>query len=228
VTAISWALEAKSSLWRQWVEQPQKLWLYNLLFQIHFWVGAIASAYLALMGLTGSVLVYYNELARWPAINRLAHLHRDLLVGQTGRFVNGIGALSLTLLCLTGAVIWWPGVRHWRRSLRVEWRARFPRINWDLHSAIGFWAFLFVLIWGISGTYLAFPHLFDVLYFFDPSDKFADTSLSALSQLHFGRFGWLSEAVWAVLGLALTVLAFTGTFICCRRVIFKKPSSPYR
>jgi uncharacterized iron-regulated membrane protein len=222
------ALEAKPNLWRQWVEQPQKVWLHNLFFQIHFWVGAVASAYIGLMGVTGSVLVFYNQLGGRPAINRLAHLHSDLLAGQAGRFVNGIGGLSLTLLCLTGAVIWWPGVKHWRRSLRVEWRARFPRINWDVHSALGFWAFLFVLLWGVSGTYLTFPRLFDGLYFVDPSDKFADTVLSVLSQLHFGRFGWVSETVWAVLGLALAVLAFTGTFVCCRRVIYKKPSNPYR
>jgi uncharacterized iron-regulated membrane protein len=222
------AFEAKSSLWRQWVERPQKVWLQNLLFQIHFWVGAVSSAYLGLMSVTGSVLVFENQLAGWPFINWLAHLHGDLLAGQAGRFANGIGGLSLILLCLTGAVIWWPGVKHWRRSLRVEWQARFPRINWDLHSAIGFWAFLFVLLWGVSGTYLAFPRLFDALYFFDPSDKFADAALSVLSQMHFGRFGWLGEAVWAVFGLALAVLAFTGTFICCRRLIYKKPSNPYR
>lgn len=222
------AAEAKTSLWQQWVEQPRKVWLHNLIFQIHFWVGAVASAYLALMGVTGSVLVFDKQLAGWSAINWLAHLHGDLLAGEAGRFVNGIGGLSLTLLCLTGAVIWWPGVKHWRRSLRVEWRASFPRINWDVHSAIGFWAFLFVLLWGISGVYFAFPRLFDALYLVDPSDRFADEALSVLSQLHFGRFGWLSEAIWAVLGLALAILAFTGTFICCRRIIYKRPSSPYR
>lgn len=222
------AAEAKTSLWQQWVEQPRKVWLHNLIFQIHFWVGAVASAYLALMGVTGSVLVFDKQLAGWSAINWLAHLHGDLLAGEAGRFVNGIGGLSLTLLCLTGAVIWWPGVKHWRRSLRIEWRASFPRINWDVHSAIGFWAFLFVLLWGISGMYFAFPRLFDALYLVDPSDRFADEALSVLSQLHFGRFGWLSEAIWAVLGLALAILAFTGTFICCRRIIYKRPSSPYR
>lgn len=35
-------------------------------------------------------------------------LHNNLLSGRTGRVVNGIGGLSLTLLCLTGIVIWWP------------------------------------------------------------------------------------------------------------------------
>jgi hypothetical protein len=30
-------------------------------------------------------------------------------------------------------------------------------VNWDLHSALGFWFFLFVCLWGFSGIYLAYP-----------------------------------------------------------------------
>jgi hypothetical protein len=218
----------KLNTWEQWVQQPQRVWLHNALFRIHFWVGAVASMYLTLMSVTGSILVYYNELSRWRSLVWLAHLHANLLAGTSGRFVNGIGGISLTLLCLTGAVIWWPGIKNWRRSLRVDWTTRFPRINWDLHSAVGFWGFIFVLLCGISGTYFAFPRLFDVLLLLDPSDRFTDQLLFRLSEMHFGRFDRLSEAVWAVLGLTPAVLAFTGTFICCRRVIYKKPSNPYR
>jgi mannose-6-phosphate isomerase-like protein (cupin superfamily) len=45
--------------------------------------------------------------------------------------VNAFGAFSLLLLTLTGAAIWWPGRRHWRRSLRIEWQALF-------HESAGF------------------------------------------------------------------------------------------
>jgi len=37
-------------------------------------------------------------------------------------------------------------------------------------------------------------------------------------QVHF----WMGAAAGAYTGL----LAFTGVFICCRRVIYKKPSNP--
>ncbi len=158
----------------------------------------------------------------------LVKLHTNLLLGSTGRFVNGIGGISLTLLCLTGAIIWWPGVKNWRRSLTVSWGAQFPRINWDLHSALGFWCFFFVLLWGISGIYFSFPRWFDALLLLDPADRFTDQGLFWLSELHFGRFDWFTKAVWAILGLVPAVLAFTGTFICCRRVIYKKPSNPNR
>jgi len=79
---------------------------------------------------------------------------------------------------------------------------------------------------GISGIYFAFPQAFNALLFFDPADRFTDQGLFWLSQLHFGRFGWFAEAVWVVLGLVPALLAFTGVFICCRRVFYKKPSSP--
>jgi hypothetical protein len=85
-----------------------------------------------------------------------------------------MGGGGLMLSCLTGAIIWWPGVKHWRRSWQVSWRASFPRINWDLHSAFGIWSFPFVLLWGISGFYFAFPQVFSIFFVLDPGDRITD------------------------------------------------------
>ena len=213
--------------WQQWLQHPEKSWVRHALFQIHLWAGAGAAAYILLMSISGCMIVYRNELSRtgFP-IEWIVNLHANLLFGSTGRLVNGIGAICLTSLCLTAAIIWWPGVQNWRRSLTVNWRAHFARISWDLHSALGFWCFLFILLWGISGIYFSFPQAFDALFVLDPSDHFTDQGLFWLSQLHFGRFGWFTEVLWSVVGLAPAILAFTGVFICCRRVIFKKPSNP--
>jgi uncharacterized iron-regulated membrane protein len=87
----------------------------------------------------------------------LAKLHTDLLYGDTGRKVNGIGAIFLTLLCVTGFIVWWPGAKSWRRSLIIDPRSNWKRLNWDLHSAIGFWSFSLIFMWSITGVYLAFP-----------------------------------------------------------------------
>jgi len=178
------------------------------------------------MSISGSAIVYRNELEKKFSVEWLVNLHGNLLFGSTGRLVNGMGAICLTLICVTGAIIWWPGIKNWRRSLTVNWRAHFARINWDLHSALGFWCFFFVLLWGISGIYFSFPDIFEALYVLDPEDRFTTESLFQLSQLHFGRFGWFAEALWTVFGLVPAILALTGLFICCRRVIFKKSSNP--
>jgi uncharacterized iron-regulated membrane protein len=215
------------STWRAWLEHPEKLWLRHALFQIHYWIGAMLGLYVALMSVTGTILVYGNELPDQTFVRRLANFHENLMGGGPGRLVNGIGAICLTLLCLTGVIIWWPGLKNWRRSLTIDWRVRFARLNWDLHSALGFWSVLFVLLWGVSAIYFCFARWFDGLYLLDPSDRSTDFSLYWLSQLHFGRFNRFTEAVWTIFGLVPAVLAFTGTFICCRRVIFKKPSNPW-
>ena len=221
-------MDGKLSWWEQWLQRPQSLRVHSSLFQLHYWIGAVAGAYLTLMSVTGSVLVFRDELSQWRFVEWLVKLHTNLLAGSIGRWVNGIGGGCLTLLCLTGAIIWWPGVKYRRPSLQVNWRANFPRINWDLHSAFGFWCFSFVLLWAISGFYFAFPRAFSIFFVVDPADRVTDQWLFWLSELHFGRFTWVTEALWVVLGLVPGVLAFTGTFICCRRLIFKKHSNPYR
>jgi uncharacterized iron-regulated membrane protein len=84
-------------------------------------------------------------------------LHENLLARRTGRVVNGVGAMALLLLALTGVVNWWPGIQNWRRAMSVDFRRKWKRINFDLHSAVGFWGLVFVSLWAISGIYFAWP-----------------------------------------------------------------------
>lgn len=218
-----------TGFWQQWLQHPERIWLHKLLFQIHYAAGIVVGLYVVAASISGSVIVYRNELSPSPAVEWLVKLHEKLLFGETGRLINGIGALLLTVVCLTGAVIWWPGVKNWRRSLTVKWEARFARLSWDLHSALGFWIFPFVLMWGVSGIYFAFPDAFNfVLALFDPADRFSDRGLSWLSDAHFGRFGWFTEAVWSAMGLLLALLSLSGVFVCCHRLVYKKSANPNR
>ena len=158
------------------------------------------------------------------ALDWLADLHDNLLGGRTGRLANGIGSCFVTLLALTGAILWWPGIKNWRRSTTIQWTARFPRFNWDLHSAMGFWCWLFVLVWGISGIYFCFPALS-----FNPQIRLMGGSfLFLLTQLHFGRFNWSTEALWTIVGLVPAVSAVTGALMWWNRVLRKKFRRPYR
>jgi len=207
---------------QQWLQHSERFWMRKTFFQIHLWVGAGVGLYVVLMSLTGSIIVFRNELSGWFPIEWLVKLHENLLLGGKGRLVNGIGAIAVTTVCLTGAIIWWPGLKNWRRSLKVRWGSGLARFNWDAHRALGVWCFLFILMWGISGLYFSFPQVFYApASLVDPADKYTDAILFGLSQLHFGRFGCCIEALWAVLGLVLAVLAFTGAFVCCRRMIYQ-------
>jgi uncharacterized iron-regulated membrane protein len=156
----------------------------------------------------------------------LSRLHDELLFDRTGKYVNGAGSIVVTLLVLTGAVIWWPGINRWRRSLGVNLRTSWKRVNWDLHSAMGFWLFLFMLVWGISGIYLGIPEPFAnfVDSISDPEaiygERPGDIVLLWLTRLHFGR--WRSgplKALWAFVGLVPAMMFVTGTVMWWNRVV---------
>src|SRR5262245_44826609 len=48
--------------WRRWVSQPQTVWLRKAAFQIHMWSGIGIGLYVLMISVTGSILVYRNEL----------------------------------------------------------------------------------------------------------------------------------------------------------------------
>jgi uncharacterized iron-regulated membrane protein len=52
------------TVWERWVRHPQRLWLRRALFQVHLWMGLGVGLYIVVVCVTGSVLVYRNELYR--------------------------------------------------------------------------------------------------------------------------------------------------------------------
>lgn len=154
-------------------------------------------------------------------------LHDDLLADRTGRLWNGVGALFLTVLCTTGAIIWWPGSGRWRRSLLLKRKMGWQRFTWDLHSALGFWMFAFVLIWAVSGIYLSYPEPFvDLVDYLQPlapeavEPRSGDDFLEWLARIHFGRaYGTSVKWLWTILGLVPAVLFVTGAMMWWNRVL---------
>ena len=93
-----------------------------------------------------------KDLLAW-----LQQLHFNLLGGKTGRLVNGIGGLLMFLLCATGLIIWWPGIKNAKRAMSINMRARWKRVNYDVHSAVGFLALLFTVVISLTGAYYSWP-----------------------------------------------------------------------
>ena len=306
------------TVWQRWVRQPQKVWLRRAVFQVHLWSGIGLGLYIFFISVTGSVLVYRNELyvaatpepivsasteprltdeqlaaaamRSYPGfrvaqmyrasnpdqavdiwldrgeatkkrlfdprtgadvgssaatgiwlVSTLIDLHDNLLAGPTGRKVNGIGAVAVALVALTGLIIWWPGIKRWRRSLTLRRGVGWKRFNWDVHSTTGFWSFGFVLIFALSGIYLCFPEEFhavadrlEPMTAANAGERFVDDVLYWLAFLHFGRINGIGipcsgpgvcdqliKAIWAVFGMAPAVMFVTGTIMWWNRVLAK-------
>jgi uncharacterized iron-regulated membrane protein len=297
-----------------WIWRPQTTWLRKAAFQVHLWTGIGIGFYVLLVSLTGSVLVFSNELFRaatpdpivvvasgapltdeqlsasakrvWHGyavlriardqapdhaaivslkgsrglknrlfnpytgadlgdsvpfgiwfISRLLSLHDDLLGGTSGRRINGIGALLVIVLAFTGIVVWWPGVRTWRRSLSVHRNTGWQRFTWDLHSMMGFWSLPFILLFAVSGAYLGNPQPFHNLADrIDPptaanaGTRTVDQVIYWLAYLHFGRVNGIgipcagpglcdsaTKSIWAIFGLAPAAMFITGAVMWWNR-----------
>ena len=302
--------------WQRWIWQPQTAWLRKAVFQLHLWSGIGLGLYVLLISVTGSVLVYRNELYRaatpdpvivtasgaaltdeqlkgaairaYPGyrvvritralspdqavgiflesragsknrlfnpytgadlgdtvplgiwlVSKLLSLHDDLLGGTTGRKINGVGSILVVVLTLTGIVVWWPGMRTWRRSLTVPRGVGWPRVIWGLHSMVGFWSLGFILLFAVSGAYLCSPDLFqDLADRIEPitdanaRTRTVDQVIYWLAYLHFGRINGIgipcrgpglcdaaTKLTWAVVGLAPAGMFVTGAVMWWNRVV---------
>jgi len=297
-------------LWTKALRQPQALWIRRAFFQVHLWTAMAIALYIVVLSVTGSLLVYRNELntllaTRKPAFDpnatrltpqqireaaqraypgwsiasvseritrrspaydvslergtgnvekkeryfnpysgadlgdtftrgerylyRVVELHDNLLLEHDGKFWNGVGSIVVTLTCLTGLVVWWPGIARWKRSLVFRWSSGWRRFNWDVHSALGFWLFLFLLMWAVSGVYLGIPDPFNsAAEHFSPAkvagNSTGDLVLLWLARLHFGR--WRDhpslKIVWVVFGLVPAIMAITGCIMWWNRVVRRR------
>jgi uncharacterized iron-regulated membrane protein len=54
---------------RGFVRRPQRVWLRRFNFQVHLWAGLILTLYLIMIGLTGSILVFREELEGLAGVN---------------------------------------------------------------------------------------------------------------------------------------------------------------
>lgn len=303
------------TVWTRWVRQPQKIWLRSALFQVHLWSGVGIGLYVLMISVTGSILVYRNELYEattpQPIISRasdprltddqlkqaatrlypgyavaelrraqnpdqavdvllqrgddtrarlfdprtgedlgstvsvgfwlvsnMLDLHDNLLAGEAGRQVNGAGAGAVLALATTGLLIWWPGVKTWRRSLTLPRGVGWQRITWHLHSMIGFWTLGFTLLFGLSGVYFAFPDAVQALADWlepireDTGSRISDEIIYWLAYLHFGRINGIgipcsgpgfcdqaTKATWAIFGLAPAAMFVTGAIMWWTRVV---------
>ena len=131
------------TVWQRWVRQPQKVWLRRALFQVHLWSGIGVGLYVIMISLTGSVLVYRNELYRAatpePIISNsseprltddqlaeaASHLYQGYRVVKIGRAPNLDQAVDIAL----------------RRGNEIKMRLFDPRSGRDLGASVpaGIW-----------------------------------------------------------------------------------------
>jgi uncharacterized iron-regulated membrane protein len=96
-------------------------------------------------------------------------LHRELLMGKTGKTITGICCLSYLTILLSGLILWWPkNQKVLRQRLKIKWDAKFKRLNWDLHAVGGFYTLPILFIIAFTGLTWSYKWFNDsIFYLFD-------------------------------------------------------------
>lgn len=90
-------------------------------------------------------------------LNTVLEIHRNLLLGDFGEFIQGWSVVIFITMLLTGLILWFPNQRRLiKQSLTIKWSGSFKRVNFDLHQVLGFYASIFLLLIAFSGTYFKY------------------------------------------------------------------------
>lgn len=111
---------------------------------------------------------YYNqytgEILGQPVVGSsrffeiVLDIHRNLMMGNTGRQILGAGVLMFCVLLISGLILWLPKkLKFLKQGLTVMFRAKFQRVNYDLHNTLGFYTFLILFFMAVTGLYVTYP-----------------------------------------------------------------------
>lgn len=111
---------------------------------------------------------YYNqytgELLGQPNVSStqffetVLDLHRNLMMGNVGRQIVGASVLIFCILLISGLILWLPKkLKFLKQGLTVMFKAKFQRVNYDLHNTLGFYTFLMLFFIAVTGLYVTYP-----------------------------------------------------------------------
>ncbi|QXU48457.1 PepSY domain-containing protein [Chryseobacterium sp. D764] len=85
-------------------------------------------------------------------------LHRNLMMGNVGRQIVGASVLMFCILLISGFILWLPKkLKFLKQGLTVMFKAKFQRVNYDLHNTLGFYTFLMLFFIAVTGLYVTYP-----------------------------------------------------------------------
>jgi len=96
---------------------------------------------------TGAILGSTEDGSNW--ILKVHDLHVNLMSGKIGNRIVAWSTFGLLLLSLSGMVLWWP-----RKVFRFQRESPWVRLNRDLHYTVGFWSFLAMFGFSVTGLAL--------------------------------------------------------------------------
>jgi len=114
---------------------------------------------------TGGIIGVRNT--KKDFFNVVLRLHRTLLLGHTGEQIIKWNVLVFFILCISGLILWWPKQKNFlKRAVTIKFKTKNrKRFNWDLHTVLGFYALLLLLLISLTGMFWVFDSVKSIVRF---------------------------------------------------------------
>jgi len=98
------------------------------------------------------------SLHRWLLLDKIEKpIIGELPNRKLGSYISGTMTILFTIGLLTGIVIWFPRkIKNWRQGLTIKFNSSWKRINHDIHNSLSLYAFIFLLLMGLTGPQWSF------------------------------------------------------------------------
>jgi uncharacterized iron-regulated membrane protein len=98
-------------------------------------------------------------------------IHRSLLLGEFGKKITGISAFIFLFMIISGMILWWPKGKLNKQKFSLKRNTSPKRLNYDLHSVMGFYASWIIIFTVFTGLIWSFKWLEAGMYSMAGSKK---------------------------------------------------------
>jgi uncharacterized iron-regulated membrane protein len=112
---------------------------------------------------TGKILGTIDQETEFLAV--VLKIHRSLCLGDTGKMITGISALIFVIMLISGMFLWWPRNKALLiQKFSVKRNAHWKKLNYDLHSVLGFYASWIIIFTALTGIIFSFKWAEEAMY----------------------------------------------------------------
>ena len=120
---------------------------------------------------TGTIIGHRNMRADFMSVVLEIHLH--LFMGKIGAQIVRWNVLIFFIMCISGLILWWPKQKRFlKQAVTIKWKtSNWKRLNWGLHSVLGFYALFVLLIISLTGIFWVFDSAKKIVSFATQSSE---------------------------------------------------------
>ena len=150
------------------------------------------------------VLLQVKDLRTDP-VQQLFYFHRTLFLPY-GEKITGTATLVFLVMVITGIILWWPrNAAAKKQRFKIKWGASPKRLQYDLHSVIGFYVSWIAILFIVTGLNFSFPWFAKIVYRVTGSaasvvaEKAPLSTVVSPAGITDGSLGGALQQVWQVM-----------------------------